>query len=285
MSDRSLVDTHVHLWDLDRLPYAWLEEFPTINETHDLDDYDRAIGEVTVESLVFVECTESFDDTTSREEVRWVQSLAQDDDRIEGIVAHASLEKGAAARGHLDWLAQRPLVKGVRRILQDEPADFCLRSEFIEGVRTLPEYGFTFDLTVRAPQLSNVIQLVDRCPGVDFVLDHIGKPDILGGRMDPWRGQMAALADRPNVACKISGVLTEADPEGWTIETVRPYVEHALTCFGMDRVMFGGDWPVVRLAAGYTTWLDVLEACVQSYSEAETRKLFRDNAERIYRLS
>lgn len=283
--NRSLVDTHVHLWDPEYLPYTWLEAFPTIHETHDLDDYDAAVGETTVESLVFVECTESFDDLTSRNEVRWVQSLARDDDRIQGIVAHASLEKGAAARSHLDWLAQRPLVKGVRRILQDEPDDFCLRPDFVEGVRTLPDYGFTFDLTVRAPQLANVVQLVDRCPGVDFVLDHIGKPNIQGGRMDPWREQLAALADRPNVACKISGVLTEADPEDWTVDTVRPYVEHALVCFGIDRVLFGGDWPVVRLAADYTTWLDVLEACVQSCSEVEQQKLFRDNAERIYRLS
>lgn len=284
MLEPSIVDTHVHLWDLDRLPYPWLQDLPLLHETHGLDDYDEAIGEARVKHFVFVECTESLDDETSRDEVRWVSSLAQQDDRLQGIVAHASLEEGREARDHLEWLAQRPLVKGVRRLLQDEPDRFFRRSSFVEGLQMLPAFNLSFDVTVRAPQLPDVIDLVDQCPDVRFVLDHIGKPNIREGRLDPWREHLASLAERSNVVCKLSGVLTEADLEGWTPDGVRPYLEHALECFGVDRVMFGGDWPVLRLAADYPTWLDVLEPVLQDYSEAERGEILSSNAKRMYGL-
>jgi len=284
MNDLLIADTHVHLWDLERVSYPWLEDLPKLNATHGLAEYDAAIGDAPVEKMVFVECTVAFDDAKSRGEVEWVASLADQDPRLQGIVAHASLERGAAVRSHLEWLTQQPLVKGVRRLLQSEEDAFFHRSPFVEGVQMLAEFGFTFDLTVRAPQLPAAIDLVDRCPQITFVLDHIGKPRIQKGKLEGWRTSLAALANRPNVACKISGVLTEADPDNWSFEDVKPYLEHALDCFGFDRVMFGGDWPVLRLAATYPAWLDVLQAALQGYTPAEKRKLFLTNAERVYRL-
>lgn len=284
MTELPIVDTHVHLWDLDRLAYPWLEGLPRLHHTHGLEDYDEAVGDAPIESFVFVECTESLDDETSRDEVRWVSSLSAQDERLQGIVAHASLEHGQEAREHLEWLAQRPLVKGVRRLLQDEPDAFFRRSDFVEGMQMLSSYDLSFDATVRAPQLPPLVDLVDKCPDVAFVLDHIGKPNIRAGALDPWREHLAELAERPNVVCKLSGVVTEADPENWTVDGVRPYLEHALECFGVDRVLFGSDWPVLRLAADYPTWLDVLMAVLQNYSEADRRKILSSNAERIYGL-
>lgn len=285
MTELPIVDTHVHLWDLDRLAYPWLEGLPRLHQTHGLEDYDEAVGDAPIESFVFVECTESLDDETSRDEVRWVSSLAAQDERLQGIVAHASLERGMGTEEHLEWLAQRPLVEGVRRLLQDEPAAFFHRSDFIDGVQMLSSYDLSFDATVRAPQLPPLIDLVDACPDVAFVLDHIGKPNIRAGTLDPWREHLAELAERPNVVCKLSGVLTEADPENWTLDRVRPYLEHALECFGVDRVLFGGDWPVLRPAADYPTWLDVFGTIVQEYSPSEKRAIFRSNAERVYELA
>lgn len=285
MDDLSIVDTHVHLWDVEHLPYSWLEDLPSLNRTYGLDEYTESVGAAPIEKLVFVECTESFDDEASRAEVQWVSSLADQDARIQGIVAHASLEKGRDAQDHLDWLAERPLVKGVRRILQEEPSSFFDRPAFIEGVRMLAEYDFSFDLTVRAPQLPDAIDLVDRCPDVTFVLDHLGKPRIRERAFDPWNRHLAALAERPNVVCKLSGVLTEADPETWTEEDVRPYLEQAIAQFGVDRVLFGGDWPVLRLAADMPTWLGVVETVLREHSPPETRALMRSNAERIYQLA
>jgi len=285
MSSLSLLDAHVHLWEIDRFEYEWLESFPRLNQSHGIDDYTDAIGDVTVDDLVFVECTEAFDDVVARKEVQWVQSLAGDDERIRGIVAHASLEKGAASREHLDWLGEQPRVVGVRRLLQHDPADVMLQSEFVEGVRLLREYDFSFDVTVTADQLEHVIELVDRCPDVQFVLDHLGKPALREGRMDPWRSYLNRLAEREHVACKLSGLLTEADLDAWTSEDVRPFVEHALECFGPDRLLYGGDWPVLRLAADYPTWVDLLETMLSACTDAERRSIFRGTAERIYALS
>ena len=285
MDDVSIVDSHVHLWEVDRLPYAWLEDLPPLNRTHGLAEYDSAVGAAPIEEIVFVECTEAFDDEVSRREVEWVTGLAEQDPRIRGIVAHASLEKGDRVREHLDWLADRPLVKGVRRLLQDEPDAFFGRADFREGLRHLARYDFSFDLTIRAPQLPAAIDLVDACPEVSFVLDHLGKPRVRAGEIEAWDDGLAALAERPNVVCKLSGVLTEADPEAWTVDDVRPYIERAYEHFGPERILFGGDWPVLRLAADLPAWLEVLDAVLGELSPAEQRALYRTTAERVYRLS
>lgn len=284
MSTPSLLDAHVHLWEVDRFSYEWLEDLPVLDHTHGLDEYTRATEAVSVDGMVFVECTESFDDQVARKEVEWVQSLATEDDRLRGIVAHASLEKGAASREHLDWLAEQSQVVGVRRILQDDPPGFLLDSGLAAGIRLLSDYQFTFDLTVTAAQLEQTIELVDRCPGVQFVLDHLGKPPIREGQLDPWRTHLERLAERENVVCKLSGVLTEADLKAWTSEDVRPFIDHALECFGPDHLLYGGDWPVLRLAADYSTWVDLVEARLQTDTEAERRTIFRETAERVYDL-
>ena len=142
-------------------------------------------------------------------------------------------------------LAQFPLVKGVRRNLQSETdANFCLRPDFIAGVHALAEFDFSFDLCVAHYQLPAVTELVRCCPEVCFILDHCGKPAIREQIFEPWAGQMILLAALPNVACKISGLLTEANLANWKASEVQPYVRHAIHCFGFNRVLFGGDWPV-----------------------------------------
>jgi L-fuconolactonase len=133
-------------------------------------------------------------------------------------------------------------------------------------------------------QLTEVIQLVRLCPEVKFIVDHIAKPAIRAGLTQPWRGQMRMLAKLPNVWCKISGVVTEADHLAWTAEQVIPYIAHAIDCFGFDRVLFGGDWPVSELATTYKGWVDLVDRVVAGSSEAEIRKLYRDNAIEFYRL-
>lgn len=276
----SLIDTHVHFWAPDRLDYSWLEAFPVLNQPHGLSEYREATAEV--EGMVFVECTESFDDAVSKKEVEWVHTLAEEEDRLQAIVAHASLEKGEEARPHLDWLSSQPLVTGVRRIVQDEGPEFLTHADFVEGVQLLGDYDFSFDLTVKAHQLNAAVELVDRCPNVQFVLDHLGKPQIRDNEWMPWSDHIEALAKRENVVCKLSGVLTEADLDAWTYGDVAPYLEHAVASFGQERVLFGGDWPVLRLAADYQTWLDVLNRFVQDWSDAERTALFRKNAERVY---
>jgi L-fuconolactonase len=278
-----IVDTHLHVWDTTRLSYPWLEPIPLLNKPYLLADYDRAGGTQAVEKMVFVQAEADF--AQYREETAWVSELAQQDQRLQGIVSWAPLEKGDAARPELEQLAQNKLVKGIRRIIQFEPdMEFCLRPGFVQGVRALPDYGLTFDLCIMHLQMANTIELVRRCPNVQFILDHIGKPDIKHQLLDPWREELRALAGYPNVWCKMSGLVTEADHAKWSREDLQPYIDHVIECFGFDRVMFGGDFPVVLQASPWTRWVETLEWALAGCSEEQRRKVFRENAVAFYRL-
>ncbi len=278
-----LTDAHIHLWDPRRLSYPWLEAHPSLNRLHGLTEFDEARGGTDVEGFVFVQCDAVR--ASWEAETRWVQSLAESDHRVRGIVAFAPLEMGDAVRPCLESLRGIDRVRGVRRLLQSEPdAGFCLRPGFLEGVAALADYGLRFDICIYHHQLPAVIEMVERTPEVTFILDHIAKPDIRAGRLDPWREQLRRLADYPNVACKISGLVTEADHEHWRPDELCPYVEHTLECFGFDRVMFGSDWPVVTLATAYPRWVETLREMVAGCDASDQRKLFHDNAVRWYGL-
>jgi L-fuconolactonase len=189
-------------------------------------------------------------------------------------------------RAYLDALvAMSPLVKGVRRLIQGElDPEFCLRPRFVRGVQLLAEYGLSFDLCITHEQLPSVIRLVEQCPDAAFVLDHIGKPDIKDHLLDPWRERIATLAEHPNVMCKLSGMVTEADHAAWTPDDLAPYVAHVLAAFGEDRVMFGGDWPVAFQATTYPRWVATLDDLTATLSPGAKRKLWAENAPRFYRL-
>lgn len=281
--DFAIVDTHLHVWDPQRLRYPWLDNIPLLNRPYLLEEYNAAVAPVQVEKMVFLQC--ECDPAQFMDEAAWVTSLARQDPRIQGIVPWAPLEEGHRARPHLEQLAQNPLIKGIRRIIQFEPdLDFCLRPDFVAGVQALPDYGFSFDICIDHRHMANTIKLVAQCPDVAFILDHIGKPNIKDRVMEPWASELRELARFPNVWCKVSGLATEADHENWTREDLRPYIEHVVECFGFDRVVFGGDWPVAVQATTYPRWVDTLAWAVAGCSDAERRALFRDNAIRFYRL-
>ena len=278
-----IVDTHLHLWDPGNLRYPWLDGNALLNKPYLLADYRRACGPVQVEKMVFLQCECDF--SQFQQEADWVTSLAQQDPRIAGIVPWAPLEKGDAARPALEKLAENPLIKGARRIIQFEPdIEFCLQPNFVKGVQALAAYNFSFDICIFHPQLANTIKMVQQCPNVKFILDHIGKPDIKNHLLDPWRAEIKQLASLPNVWCKVSGLVTEADHQHWTKEDLKPYIDHVIASFGFDRVMYGGDWPVAYQATEYPHWVETLEWAVSGCSETELRKLFHDNAVGFYKL-
>jgi L-fuconolactonase len=273
----------VHLWDPGRLRYPWLDDLPALNRPFLPADFRAACGPVALRQAVFVECGCR---TPQRlKEVRWITGLARRERGLSGIVAAVRLEQGERARADLEVLARNPLVKGVRRLLQGE-ADpgFCLQADFVTGVKGLAEFGFSFDLCIAHSQLPAVTRLVRQCPGVRFVLDHAGKPPIREQRLDPWRQHLRSLAALPNVWCKLSGLVTEADHAQWTVGHLQPYIAHVVECFGFDRVMFGGDWPVSTLATDYPRWVEALCAAVAGATEDQLKKLFHDNAREFYRL-
>lgn len=283
MIDFAVVDSHVHLLDTRRFKYSWAKGAPKLGRDWTPDDLAACAKPYKIESFVFVEV--DVDMPQYLEEAEWVQSIASSDNRLKGCVACLPMERGLLVESEMARLADLPVVRAVRRLIQNQPdPDFVLQANFLAAVKLLPKYNLSFDICIFHHQLPNTIEFVRRCPEVSFVLDHIAKPGIKAGLKDPWRQQLKELASLPNVVCKLSGVTTEADHENWTRDQLRPYIDHVVETFGFDRIMYGGDWPVSELAGKYTDWLETLDWATSSCTPEEKRKLFRENAIRIYRL-
>jgi L-fuconolactonase len=238
-----IVDAHVHLWDPGVLDYPWLPD--ALRFAHTAFEGRAVVVEADAVG----------------DELGWLESL----DGVEAIVAHAPLETPCDLAG----LAERPRVRGVRRLLQGEPD--TLFDAVRENVRALAGHGLPFDACITQDQMEKLIALVGACEETTFVLDHCGKPHAL----DPWRGQLSELASHEHVVCKLSGLTTEvADP--------RPYLEHALEAFGPERCLFGSDWPVASLTTTYEQWLEAVSGLL---GEGERQTVLAGTAERVYRLS
>lgn len=277
-----IVDTHQHLWDLDKLPYSWTANQPKLNRSFRMEDYLAATQGIEIVKSVHVEA--DIDEAFIADETRYILELSErDDNPLSGVVANARPEYDNF-RDSLLPFAKHPNLKGIRRLLQSEPDALSTTTTFRENIRSLEEFGLSFDICVRDHQLPVAIQLVNDCPNVSFVLDHCGNPDIKNRNYDFWRERIIEIADLPNVVIKVSGIVVNTDVENWTVEDLRPAVEHVIASFGWDRVMFGSDWPVCTLAASYRQWFDALNFLVKDASEENRRKLFKENAERIYRL-
>ena len=278
-----ITDSHLHLWDEKNLDYPWLKTMPTLERSFLLSDLMEATKSLHLESIVFMQS--GCEEKQSLEEVKWVSELAKRDARIQAIIAHAALELGEDVRTHLTTLKKNKLVKGVRRTLNTEKNDFCLQEKFIQGVKLLPEFNFSFDVCVGAQQLPSVIRMVEQCPEVKFILEHLGNPTIAEKELERWQAQVSQLAAFPNVWCKLSRLIREDQPV-WSSEDLKPYIYHAIKEFSYDRVMFGSDWPVVNLAASYSHWTHTLHDLLihHNASEEELKKIFHSNARRCYDL-
>src|SRR5579884_3300046 len=261
-----MIDAHVHLWNPDRFNMPWLSDIPALNRSYGLQEYREQTRGLPINGMVYVEG--GVDPRQALREAQYVVELAREEPRLQAIVAAVPVEHGDRMRTHLMALQSiSPLIKGVRRNLQDE-ADptFCLRPDFVRGVQLVAEYGFSFDICVRHHQFPMVVEVVRRCPDTRFILDHLGKPGIKNHILDPWREHLAQLAALPNVWCKVSGLVTEADPQRWTPDDLAPYLAYALEVFGEDRVVFGGDWPVLLLASSYDWWIETLDSLTRHLS-------------------
>ena len=284
MSVGLILDSHVHLWDPERVRIPWLDGAPAINKRYDLSDYRSATEGLEIEGLVYLQV--EVGPPYALIEARDLVELARKDSIVKAVVPWAPLEYGEKVRYFLEEIVTLgPEIKGIRRIVQDEPdPEYCLQPDFILGNQLLAEFGLTSDLCCNFRQLGPIVELVRQCPETQFILDHIAKPNIRGGEMEPWATQMRDLAALPNVVCKISGVATEAHHDTWTVEDIKPYVMHAFESFGEDRVVFGSDWPVATLAVAYRKWVDTLTELTSDWSESARAKLFRENARRFYRI-
>ncbi|BET68336.1 amidohydrolase [Opitutales bacterium ASA1] len=277
-----LVDTHQHLWDLEQLPYSWTDGIEKLRRSFRFDDYLAAAANTGITKTVFMEC--DVDEPHALAEARHVQGLAETEPLICGIVASGRPEQEGFA-DHLDALSELPKLRGLRRILHTRPDALSQSSLFREHIRMLAGRDLTFDLCLLARQLPVGMDLVRACPDTTFILDHCGVPDVKSGVLSPWREYIREFAALPNVAaCKISGIVAYADPGTWTTEDLRFWFEHVIECFGWDRVVWGGDWPVCTLSSSLARWVETTRTLTAGASESERARLFHLNAERIYRV-
>ena len=284
MPSTPIIDTHVHLWNPERFAISWLAGEPLLDQIYLIPEFRAHTQGLEIEAFVYVEV--DVNPAYALAEAHYIAQIAAEEPRLRGIVPYAPVEDGLRLRGYLDALvATSPLVKGVRRILQGEAdAMMCLQPDFITGVQLLAEYGLSFDLCITHSQLTPATELVRRCPETQFMLDHIAKPAIARRELDPWREDIGALAALPNVYCKVSGLVTEANRAAWQPAELAPYVGHVLAAFGEDRVAYGSDWPVALVATNYRRWVETLQALTSDLSASAQRKLWAENAQRFYRL-
>lgn len=277
-----LIDTHQHLWNLNQFFYSWCKGIPKLNRSFLMSDYLEATREVEVVKSVHVEA--DVDEPYMLEETRHILSLSdQPDNPLSGVVACGRPEKEGFS-DYLDQIADHPNLKGIRRVLHTQPDEVGQSALFCESVKLLAQYHLSFDLCVLPRQLPIAANLVRQCPGVTFILDHCGVPDVKGRAMDPWRDRLGEISTFSNVACKVSGLVAYADPENWNLDDLRPFFDHVIECFGWDRVVWGSDWPVCTLSATLKQWVEAAELLCDGASESDRRKLFYENAARVYRL-
>ena len=277
------VDSHIHFWDPARLHYDWLAHVPALSRPFLPSD-----AMPLAEASIFVQADCRPDEAIA--EVDWVASFAEAAG-IGAIVAFAPLELGDAVAGHLEMLKQRPLVRGVRRLLQDEPPGFISSDLHIAGLVAAARAGLACDLCVRVHQLAELAHALEdvfkREPSARMVLDHLGKPgitpqaDIAAGG---WAGNIERLARFPNLYVKLSGLMTEADPADCPDEGFMPYLHHAIRHFGADRCMYGSDWPVLTLAGSTIRWQKIVEAASSSLPAKDQTAIWSKTAEAAYRL-
>ena len=278
-----IVDTHQHLWDLDLLPYSWTARSEKYNRSFRWNDYAEAIQGYDIVKTVFLEC--DVNEPFQLQEAQQLLKLSeQPDNTLSGIVAGCRPESPDFL-AYLDQIVGHPNLKGLRRILHVIPDEVSYSPHFIPHLRALAQHNLSFDLCFFARQLPLAMRLVRACPDTQFILDHCGNPDLTNADLSVWRAAITELARFPNLTCKVSGIVVNTKPEGWTTNDLRPTVEHLIENFGWERLMFGSDWPVCTAAATFSQWVDALIEITKSAGEENQKKLFQTNAERIYRLS
>lgn len=278
-----IIDAHHHLWDPGRREYPWMagEALTPLRRSYTMDDLRAAAGP-DVTATVLVQTVSSMEETEE-----FLRIAYDSQGLVAGVVGWVDLTAadGAARIDRLRATAGGHLLVGIRHQAEDEPDPrWLLRQDVQRNLRKLPAAGLVYDILVRAPQRPAAYIVARQLPEVRFVLDHAGKPGIASGEGQPWASWIADMATLPNVTCKLSGLITEANWQTWTPETIRPYADHILSCFGADRVMFGSDWPVCELAACYTDVLTLTEDLLTGASTTERADILAGTARRTYRI-
>lgn len=274
------IDAHHHYWELGRFDYSWLDE-PTLSPIrHSFlpRDLQPLIQEAGIEKTIFVQTQHNLEETA------WVLELADKHDFMAGVVGWVDLASAECEDQLLHW-KQHPKFVGIRHVTQDEPDDdFIIRPEIMRGLKVLEKHQVPFDLLFYVKHVHHAATVARSLPDLPLVIDHLAKPEIKNQRIDNWQSHFCEAAQFPNLYCKLSGMITEADWDQWTADDIKPFVETALEAFGPERCMFGSDWPVCLLAGSYTRVHQALRDLLGSLSQDEQQLVFGGTASRFYRL-
>jgi L-fuconolactonase len=274
-----IVDSHQHFWQVGRFDYPWMSpELGKLYRDFLPPQLEPMLEQCGVAKTVLVQASNSLAET------HWLLSLADSYPFIAGIVGWVDLTD-PGIREELSVLTGNPKFKGVRHLVESEPAeDWLVRPGVLRGLQALADYGVSFDLLVHTRHLKHARTIAESCPDLHLVIDHMAKPPIKSGEIIEWAQEIKAVADCTNVYCKLSGLVTEANLTAWRPEDLWPFVERALEYFGPSRMMFGSDWPVCLLAASYDQVLESFHLLLAGLSETERNAVFGENATEFYRL-
>ena len=273
----AIIDAHHHLWLYNLVDYEWMDEsMEVLKRDYTPADLEKEMGKSGVDGTVVVQARQLIEETT------WLLEMAEQNSFIKGVVGWLDLQSDEL-RSQLDLFASHPKLVGVRHVIHDEPDDdFMLRPAFVKGIELLQNYNLTYDLLLFPKHLDRALELVNMFPEQRFVLDHISKPFIKAGILEPWKGDMEALASQANVWCKISGMVTEADLNKWKYQDFVPFMQSVVEAFGTDRIMLGSDWPVCLLAGTYSKVYQLVYNFTKTLSTFEQEAIFGNNAFRFY---
>jgi L-fuconolactonase len=273
------IDAHHHLWRYSPQEYGWIDDQMSALRRDFLPaDLAAAMATAGIDGTVAVQARQTLAETC------WLLDLAEKTDAIRGVVGWAPIA-GEDFPGVMEEFDGRAKLKGLRHVIQGEKDEnYILREDFNSGIRTLLGSGLVYDILIYERHLPQTIDFVDEHPQQVFVLDHIAKPLIAAGTVEPWAERMRELGRRENVWCKLSGMVTEADWKGWTPETLRPYLDMAVEAFGPARLMAGSDWPACLVASGYAQWFEVLRGYFAEFTETERGLVFGGTAVEVYGL-
>lgn len=271
------LDAHQHFWNYDAKQYPWItDELERLRRDYRPEDLARELAAAGLDGSIAVQARQT------AEESRWLLALADRHPVIRGVVGWVDL-RAETVEESLAELSRHPRFVGVRHVVQDEPDDaFMLRPDFLRGIGKLKQFQLAYDLLLFPKHLPAAVKVVEQFPDQRFVLDHMAKPSIKTGTQSPWDEHMRELARHSNVWCKLSGLVTEASWGRWTQTDFRPYLDVVFAAFGEDRLMFGSDWPVCLLSAGYADVHGIVRNYLQSFPEGVRRKIFGENAARFY---
>ncbi len=273
------IDSHHHFWTYSPEEYGWIDDsMKRIRRDFLPADLQREIQAAGIDGVVSVQARQVV------EESQMLLDYADRHDFIRGVIGWVPLIEPDVAES-LDRFGQNKKFRGVRHVLQGEPDDrYMLRDDFDRGIGLLKDRNLVYDILIFERHLPQTLQLVDRHPDQVFVLDHIAKPRIKDDMLAPWQSRIVELAHRPNVYCKVSGMVTEADYQNWTVEQLKPYFDTVISAFGPKRVMFGSDWPVCLVACEYKRWADIVRGWIAELSSAEQERILGGTAIEAYAL-